>query len=294
MRSRSNILSFLLCFFFALVFLVGPVFARDSLPDCTVPFASAKKQKTIDVAAFIYPPASYISDTGEFTGETVEAMRSILRSMRIEPKFVIMPIARCLESLKLGEIPLMLPCSITEERLTYLQFSAPMYQVESVLWKLDSDRSACWKRVEDLEGKRIGMSNGYVYGLAWDTFVKSKLFAVDVVANVNPEMRHFEMVQAGRTDMFICERSLGEYIKTRYAPRFDNVHACPRPVGSVRHFNAAVSREYFVKRGWKAEDFLARFNQELEAYVSRKQEKSPARIVPRGVNTLPLERIYHN
>ncbi|BCS88298.1 hypothetical protein PSDVSF_15400 [Pseudodesulfovibrio sediminis] len=274
--------------------MIGSAVAQSALPDCTVPFPATKKRKIIDVAAFIYPPASYISDSGEFTGETVEAMRSILRAMGFEPKFVIMPITRCLESLKLGQIPIMLPCSITEERQAYLHFSAPMYQVQSVLWKLDSSSSACWERVEDLKGKRIGVSNGYIYGPAWDKAVESRLFDVNMVANVNPEVRHFEMVQVGRTDMFICERRLGEYLKTRYAPRFDNVSACPRPVGAVRYFNAPISREYFVQRGWKAEPFLTRFNQELETLIGQKQKRSPARIVPRGVNTLPLERIYHN
>jgi len=232
-------------------------------PDCKTPFIALKMIKVIKVGAYIYPPASYVDGSGKLTGKTVELLRAVLKNMGYEAEFEILPFKRCLETMKDGGLPLMLPCVINDERLTYMQYTEPLYFIDSVLWKQGMHQAACWDDFDDLKGRLVGATNGYAYGPEWDEAVASKMFKVDYVASENPDIRHFEMLLEGRADMFICERNLGQFIKDRFAPKFNDIHPCPKSVGPVRSFNAPISRKFFEDNNWDSESFLIHFNHEL-------------------------------
>ena len=148
----------------------------------------------IEVGAYVFPPASYVDDNEQLTGITVRALDTALRAMGYEPKFTLMPFRRCLESMKDGLIPIMLPCVINESRLVYMQYSDPVYSIESVLWKKGRDMSECWNDFKDLAGLRIGASLGYAYGPEWDEAVAKQIFQVDYVGGRDPETAHFSKI----------------------------------------------------------------------------------------------------
>ena len=230
-----------------------------------VPVAGAQGP-VIEVGAYIYPPASYLDEGGVLTGITVTALDATLRDMGYVPKFSTMPFRRCLESMKEGLFPIMLPCVINENRLKYMQYSAPVYFIDSVLWKRTDDDRPCWDDYDDLKRLRIGATLGYAYGPEWDAAVNAQIFTVDYVAGKAPEKAHFAKLEIRRTDMFICEKQLGQFIKEKYSPKFDNIVPCPKSVGPVRSFNAPISRKYFRDHNLDPDLFLKRFNEALARY----------------------------
>lgn len=260
LKVHQIIISLLICCAFSLP--AAPAQGASGSSDL-----SAVQLKPIVIGAFIYPPAAYLDDTGTLTGVTVEAVRTILQNMGYKPSFKVMPLKRCLADMQDGTLPVMLPCIVNIDRLEYMRYSEPVYYIDSVLWKNGQDLTGCWDNFEDLRGLRIGASNGYAYGPEWDGAVKRKVFKVDIVASSNPEFSHFAKLVAGRTDMFICGRTQGEFIKKRYAPRFDNIYPCPKGVGPIRSFNMPISRKYFMENGLAPDAFLSRFNQELDSYL---------------------------
>lgn len=245
--------------------------AQAQAPDCARPMPSRKP--VIKIGAYIYPPASYYNDDDVLTGKTVEALRSVLSSMGYRPRFVVLPFKRCLSLMRDGEFPIMLPCVINDDRLQYMRYSDPVYFINSVLWKRGSASGDCWERFEDLRGSVIGATNGYAYGPEWDKAVAERNFKVDMVFSENPEFIHFTKLLEKRNDMFICERNLGEFIKRRYAPRFDDIYPCPKSVGPVRPFCAPISRKYFEKHNLDPDEFLERFNDILTHYRARAESQ---------------------
>ena len=179
------------------------------------------------------------------------------------PEFVQMPFGRCLDSMKDGFIPIMLPCAKSPERLQYMQYSDQVYSVEAVLWKRKGTMPGCWDEYADLEGLTIGASMGYSYGPEWDKALEKKIFRVDYVSGSEPEIAHFSKLLVDRNDMFVCERRLGEFIKEKYSPKFDGIVSCPKGISPVRDFFVPISRSYFKINGMDPDDFLRRFNEEL-------------------------------
>lgn len=226
----------------------------------TLMLTPATAREPIEVGAYLYPPASYIDHDGKLSGVTVTLMDATLRQMGYNPKFRVMPFKRCLEFMREGMIPIMLPCVINDERLEYMRYSIDMYYIDSVLWKRGTDHKNCWQKFEDLRGLSIGATIGYAYGPEWDKAVDSGIFSVDYVGGQSPELTHFNKLLADRYDMFICERQLGDFIKEQNSPVFNNLSPCPKSVGPVRSFNAPISRKYFESFDLDPDDFLERFN----------------------------------
>ena len=183
--------------------------------------------------------------------------------MGYEPKFTLMPFRRCLDSMKDGLIPIMLPCVINESRLVYMQYSDPVYYIDSVLWKKGKDSSNCWNDFKDLSGLRIGASLGYAYGPDWDEAVAKQIFQVDYVGGRDPETAHFSKILVNRSDMFICEKRLGQFLKEKHSPKFDSIHFCPKSAGLGRPFCTPISRKYFKDNRLDPYEFLKKLNEEL-------------------------------
>jgi len=203
-------------------------------PSCAKP--SSPRKPVLKVGAYIYPPAAYIDDDGALVGETVEALRAVLSGMGYKPQFVVMPFKRCLSFMRDGLFPIMLPCVINDDRLQYMMYSAPVYHIDSVLWKRGSDLSGCWEKFEDLRGKHIGATSGYAYGPEWDDAKGQQYFKVDTVSGEHPEFSHFSKLVEGRNTMFICEKKLGLFLKERYAPRFNDIFPARKALARSGHF----------------------------------------------------------
>lgn len=218
------------------------------------------QQPVVEVAAWRFPPYAYVDERGQLRGRALETVGKALTVMGYQPRMVLMPFKRCLASMQDGHMPIMLPCAVSDERSKYMQFSDPIYQITTALWKRGKDLSDCWQDYADLKGLRIGVGLGYSYGEKWEMAVASGTFTLKPAAGSSAELTHFRMAADNRIDMFISDLKVGRYLKEKYAPEFDDIYPCPKKVGSDRPFAAAVSRKYFKDNGLSPDAFLERFN----------------------------------
>jgi len=200
----------------------------------------------------------------------VETVKKVLAAMGYTPRIVPMPFKRCLANMQDGNMPIMLPCAASEERLTYMRYSDPVYHITTVLWKKGRDMADCWRDYDDLAGLRIGVGLGYSYGAKWDEAVASGTFSLDFSGGKSPELTHFQMAAAGRVDMFISDLSVGLFLKKQYAPKFDDIYPCPKRIGEDRPFGAPISLKYFKDHGLSPDAFLDRFNSVLREVSPRR------------------------
>ena len=83
----------------------------------------------------------------------------------------------------------------------------------------------------------------------------------------------FQKLIQGKTDMFICELSVGLYLRHQNRPAFDDVDYCPTGVGPTRPFCFAVSRKYFEGKEDQLQLFVSEFNRELTAFAHEGKRK---------------------
>ncbi|WP_316896906.1 transporter substrate-binding domain-containing protein [Pseudodesulfovibrio indicus] len=219
----------------------------------------------LEVGTYVLPPLSVLDESGRLGGESLDLLSRALAEMGYVPEYRILPMKRCLEGMLHGELAMMLPVVKTAERSTYMLFSEPVVRLESVFWKRDSARVRCWETPEDLVGHRIGIALGYVYGPELQRLKREYKLNLTELGGKNPEKTLFLMLEAGRMDLILCDRSIGEYIKARNRPLFDDIVPCPRPVGQSISLNYPISKEYFDKHKLDADAFLSRLNESLTA-----------------------------
>lgn len=239
---------------------IGGLLSAMALIICLFGGTARAAGPVFEVATYLLPPMSRLDQGGEPGGTAVEKLGRILSAMGYTPKFHILPFRRCLEAMRTGAMPLMLPCVVDIERQRFMRFSDPMEYMRTVLWKLRTNTRPCWKSLDDLAGLRIGVIDGYRYGPEWQEAVAAGRFQLEGNIGRNPNRANFRMLLEGRLDMVVCDRRLGEYLKKENAPLFDNVVACPGTIGEDTPLCVPVSLLYFKNHGLSPEEFLARFN----------------------------------
>jgi polar amino acid transport system substrate-binding protein len=217
-----------------------------------------------EVAAYLLPPTSQMDEDGVLRGAAVEEIGRILTDMGYTPKFRVLPFRRCLEAMRDGTVPMMLPCVVSIERQAFMRFSDPVEYMHTVLWKKSSDPAECWKTLSDLAGLRIGVVEGYYYGPKWQEARATGTFRVEGSIGREPNRANFRMLQEGRLDMVVCDLRLGLHLQEENAPLFDDMVPCPGEIGTSTALCAPVSLKYFKDRGFSPEEFLGRFNAELK------------------------------
>ncbi|WP_319583369.1 transporter substrate-binding domain-containing protein [uncultured Pseudodesulfovibrio sp.] len=217
-----------------------------------------------EVAAYLLPPVSYQDEDGVLHGKNVDMIARILSAMGYTPRFKVMPIRRCLEAMRDGAVPMMLPCVVSIERQAFMRFSDPVDYMQTVLWKKGADPAGCWKTLDDLAGLRIGVIGGYYYGTKWQEALAAGTFRVEGSIGRTPNRTNFLKLQEGRVDMVVCDLRLGRFLQKSNAPLFDNMVPCPGEIGESTPLCAPVSIKYFKERGLSPDEFLDRFNARLK------------------------------
>jgi len=102
-----------------------------------------------------------------------------------------------------------------EQRIQHYVSAEPTTLQEWVLFHR-SDRPLVWKTPDDLDGKIIGVTSGYVYSGALDK-LRGRGTAT-FVENISDEA-NLRMLLAGRIDVFPVERRVGRYlIRSLFSP----------------------------------------------------------------------------
>jgi polar amino acid transport system substrate-binding protein len=219
-----------------------------------------------EVAAYLLPPSSHLDEDGNLRGETVERIGRLLDDMGYTPKFRVLPFRRCLEAMRDGVVPMMLPCVVSIERQAFMRFSDPVEYMRTVLWKKGSDPTGCWEALDDLAGLRIGVIEGYYYGTRWQEALAAGTFRVVGSIGREPNRTNFRMLHEGRVDMVVCDRRLGLFLQERNVPQFDDMIPCPGEIDERTPLCTPISLKYFKDRGFSPEEFLSRFNDQLKKH----------------------------
>lgn len=229
------------------------------------------RSEPLILAANTYPPFSMKDGAGRWVGADPEIVEAVLNRMGYQVQWVDMAFARSLEEMRTGSYPAMLPCVVGGGREDYVLFSDPVASIFSVLWKKKNDDFS-WSTYDDLKGRVIGASD-YHYGAGFFEAATAGKFEVDMVPGREPDLTHFRKLLQGEIDMFICELSVGLYLREIYKPEFDEVDYCPTGVGPTRPFCFAVSRSYFKDRENQMHAFVAAFNKELAIFSREGRRK---------------------
>jgi len=240
------------------------VVCAAALAVCLAAGTVRAKGPVFEVAAYLLPPASGLDGDGNLHGETVEAVGRVLSAMGYTPKFRVLPFRRCLEAMRDGTSPMMLPCVVSIERQAFMRFSDPVDFMHTVLWKKGAGRADCWKNLSDLAGLRIGVIEGYYYGPKWQEALAAGTFRVEGSIGRAPNRSNFRMLVEGRVDMAVCDLRLGQFLKKKHAPLFDDIIPCPGEIGSSTPLRSPISLKYFKQHGVSPDKFLRRFNAELK------------------------------
>jgi len=231
------------------------------LPKLTFP----PKSEPLILPAMTYPPFTMQDKSGKWIGADNEIIEAVLQRLGYQVQWLEMPFSRALEEMKSGKYPAMTACVEGGGREEYILFTRPISSIYSVLWKKKSDPFS-WTSYDDLMGQVIGASK-YHYGAGFFEAAEAGKFELDLVAAKKPEVVHFRKLLQGKIDMFICELSLGSYLKQKYKPEFDEVVFCPTGVGPARPFSFAISKKYFKGREEQMEAFVTAFNDELRVFT---------------------------
>ncbi|MEN8258103.1 MAG: transporter substrate-binding domain-containing protein [Thermodesulfobacteriota bacterium] len=229
------------------------------------------KSEPLAMPAMTYPPFTMQDESGKWVGADNEIIESVLQGMGYKVQWLEMSFARALEETKSGKYPAMTAWVEGGGSEEYILFSDPISSIYSVLWQKKGDPFT-WATYDDLKGRVIGASH-YHYGAGFFEAAKAGKFELDMVAAKKPEVIHFRKLLQGKTDMFICELSLGLYLQKMHRPEFDNVVPFPTSVGPARPFSFAISRKYFEGREEQMQAFVAVFNKELAAFAKEGHRK---------------------
>jgi len=111
-----------------------------------------------------------IVENGKPTGIFIEIILEICKRLGIDPEFPILPWARCIKYMQDGTSDAILGPKKTDERLEFMYFpSEPLYMEKLVIIaKKESNIKA--DKLDDLNGKKIGVVRDYSYGSDFDKY----------------------------------------------------------------------------------------------------------------------------
>lgn len=222
-QTKMVILALWLCFFFSAT--------------------SSADEHTVSICIDDWPP--HIVNAGnERPGPMTRAANQIFKLAGYETTIVWAPWQRCIENVKLGIWDTSLGWSKTPARLEHLLFSRPLTTSYHLFMSLKSSEFD-WKEWVDLKGLRIGMTEAYSYGEAFEEHRSKGLFVTETAQTDSESLKN---LLEGRVDVFplnkdtawsIAKRNLSQEEVTMLA-----LH--PRPLSKNRKTHVIFSRN---KRG---------------------------------------------
>lgn len=211
-----------------------------------LPLTVLAADPVLKIATSQYPPFEYTAN-GRVTGSDAELVRRVVRQMGYQPEIELLPWIRAEARVMAGDADLIFSLTRSEKRDRYYYFTAPLNTVQDVLYK-HRNRNLQWQDYDDLTGLRIGLSASYSYApdfMAW--LEEGKALSVTAVSHEHPELSSLKMLAFGRIDVFICERSVCDYLIRTHGDEFPELlqlEAMPGSVGPQRTFHAAISRQH--------------------------------------------------
>lgn len=182
------------------------------------------------------PPYSFVRE-GQAVGIDVDMLRLAAQRLQLEVEIVPLPWKRVLARIESGELPLAMPLFRTPLRERFALFTGPVHLSQSGLF-VHRDRSFPFTTIDDLAGKRIGISRGFVIQDELDYAIRSRLVIAEEVGSIEQNLRK---LLAGRIDAYA-----GNVVSTRYVlrqwPQAAELEVLPKRLTEARPAFLVVSR----------------------------------------------------
>lgn len=151
---------------------------------------------------------------GEAKGFAVDVVRAAFSAVNIEVKFESLPYARCLNSVRGGKL---LGCFNTTRtniiEKDFLWHAPPLFKAKINIYSLASNPET-GLTTEKLEGKTVGVTNGYEYGDAFDKNTK-------IVRDVGmQDLNGFKKLLVGRVQYVVAFERVADYLIAAHAKEF--------------------------------------------------------------------------
>jgi polar amino acid transport system substrate-binding protein len=209
-----------------------------------LPMTVLGEKPVIDVVTSEYPPYGYLSD-GEVVGEDTSLIRRVLSDMGYQANIRVLPWVRAEQLVRTGRADMLYQLTFSETRERHYYFTGPINTAQDVFFKR-KDRALEWQTLNDLAGLNFGLSAAYSYAPEFMDWLSNGNAYITKIPHEQPELTGLRMVSLGRIDLFICERSVCEYLLKESTSQFQelaDVERMPGHVGPERNFRAAFSRK---------------------------------------------------
>ncbi|MBH9552855.1 substrate-binding periplasmic protein [Inhella gelatinilytica] len=183
---------------------------------------------TVKVATGEWPP--FMSEALPEQGFVLQIVREAFAQEGIQVEFAFFPWARAMLQVEAGTSVASAAWYVTAERAQKFHFSAPLFVEQQVLFHRRSEPLA-WKTLDDLKGKRIGATTGYVYGEAFQEAEKTGRLTVDRAPSDDKNLRKLLL---GRVDAVAMSLAVGLDLLRRVIPAQEaaTLTYFPRPLNA--------------------------------------------------------------
>ncbi|HOV13686.1 MAG TPA: transporter substrate-binding domain-containing protein [Spirochaetota bacterium] len=226
--------------------------------------------KEIVIATAPFAPFRIINASNEsmVEGSDADIVRDVFARINYKVTYEVYPLPRAWDKIKVGEISGFVSLTKNQEREQYCIFSDQLNTVKDVFFKLKKNKIT-WNTLEDLKKYKVGYSD-YNYAQVFKDAIAQNLFARQELVKIeNPEVSHLSMLLKERTDIFIAEASVGQYLINVNSPKFDEIDYIDKPIGDIRPFFFVMSKKYP-----NAESIMKEFNKELAKFVKEGKRKA--------------------
>lgn len=237
-----------------------------------IPLSSVAQEPVIDIATSEYPPYEYL-ENNEIVGIDTDIVRQVLQHMGYTPRIYMLPWARAEAGTRSGTYDMLYSLTYSESRAEHYYFTDPMNTAEDVFFKR-ADKDLDWESLDDLSGLKFGLSSAYSYAPVFMDWLRSGKGRVTMISHEQPELTGLRMVALGRIDLFICEKTVCDFILEKHQqafPSLKTVDSIDRTIGPSRGFRAAFSRQH--PEGEKLRDEFNAALDELELGVGHSSDK---------------------
>lgn len=201
MRSKYNVLTFVLCFIFTLSFVIHS----------NVNAKTNEKIYRIGVS----PLAKYVDVTEDekLEGYYIDFFDLIAKELKLNYEYVIVNVSESMNKLESGELDLCLGITITESRIDKILYNSNSIALEK--FSLYTDKNINPKNLSQLDGLRFGTINGRATDWILDFFKASNIQVGIIYRNTYEELN--ELLDQGDIDLVLDSA----YKKTKYNKIYD-------------------------------------------------------------------------
>lgn len=157
----------------------------------------------------------------------------------------------CLKEVKSGDLDILLAVWKSKLREQDYVFSEPYFENQIVVIKRQKDSSQ-YKTLQNFEGKRVGVVEGYHY---WDAFEASKTIQKDPSGSLITNLRR---LQKDRIDVTLDDRLVAKHTLLEGGYDKNTIHLVSKPVIAKQQTYIAVSIKHPKK-----DEIISAFNNGL-------------------------------